>query len=91
MDWDALDIKGAIEAGFSYIELKDEIVGFVYTRPPLMKKIIISMPEEVEFDFIPEGIGMIRTAYFKMLSSVRDNEIKFVNQQETILLKIFLI
>lgn len=89
MEWDALDIRGAISMGFNYIEAKDEIVGFVYANPSTLKDIVLSIPEEVNFDFIPDGIGMIRTAYLKR-ASLKNNEIRFVNQSDSLRLRLFL-
>lgn len=89
MEWDSGDIPGAIKMGFSYIEAKDEIVGFVYACPSTLKDIVLSVPEEVSFDYIPDGIGMLRTAYLKR-SSIKYNEIRFINQSDTIRLRLFL-
>jgi len=90
MEWDSSDIKGAIEMGFSYLEKMDRIVGGVYTDPMMAKKIVLSVPNEVEFDYIPEGIGIIRTAYFKMRPSLKSNEIRFEDKEKETQLKIFL-
>ena len=89
MEWDARDIPGAIRMGFSYIEAKDEIVGFIYACPATIKSIVLSVPEEVIFDYIPDGIGMIRTAYLKR-SPLSPNEIRFINQSDSVRLRIFL-
>jgi len=89
MEWDATDIPGAVFMGFNYIEVKDEIVGFVYANPAMLKKIVLSMPDDINFDYIPDGIGMLRTAYLKR-ASIRHNEIRFVNQSDSIRLRVFL-
>jgi hypothetical protein len=89
MEWDAQNLSGALQMGFNYIEAKDEIVGFVYANPTVLKRIVLAVPEEVSFDFIPDGIGMYRTAYLKRWS-LRDDEIRFVNQGDTVRLRLFL-
>jgi hypothetical protein len=81
-EWSAEDIKGAINLGFHYLESMDSIVGFVFTPPQLMKTIVLECPEDVVFDFIPEGIGLFRTAYLKYKFG-RDNKILFVDQDKT--------
>lgn len=91
IEWPSNDIKGAIESGFSFIEKMDHIVGYLYTSPNLAKKITLLAPDEVKFDFIPEGLGFIRTAYFKIRPDVRQNEIIFENQDKNLKLRIFLV
>lgn len=81
-EWSAGDIRGAIDLGFHYIESLDSIVGYVYTPPSLMKSIVLQCPNDVVFDFIPEGIGLLRTAYLKYKFS-RDNTIVFIDQDKT--------
>jgi hypothetical protein len=89
MEWDAKDIPGAIKMAFNYIEAKDEIVGFVYACPSTIKTLVLSIPDDIDFDYIPDGIGMIRTAYLKR-ASINQNEIRFVNQSDSIRLRLFL-
>jgi len=89
MEWDSSDIPGALKIGFNYVEAKDEIVGFIYACPSTLKKIVLSVPDEVVFDYIPDGIGMIRTAYLKR-ASIKDNEIRFINQTDSLCLRLFL-
>jgi len=81
-EWSAADIRGAINLGFHYLENMDCIVGHVFTPPILMKNIIIECSEDVVFDFIPEGIGLIRTAYLKYKFG-KNNKIVFVDQHKT--------
>ena len=90
MEWDCDDLPGAVRMAFNYIESKDEIVGCLYLSPRLMKKITVELPEEVEFEYIPEGIGMIRTAYIKFKPSIGENEMRFLNQDKTLQLRVFL-
>lgn len=90
VEYDAQDLKGAIKCGFSYMETKDEIVGTIYVAPNMAKNLVLSAPDEIHFDYIPEGIGMLRTAYLKYLPSVKDNEIRFVNQEDTLELRLYL-
>lgn len=91
IEWDNTDIKGAIQCGFSYMELRDEIVGTIYLTPSVAKRIVLALPDEVFFDYIPEGIGRCRTAYLKYRPNLRDVEVRFLNQHETIELRMTLI
>jgi hypothetical protein len=85
------DLKKAVAFGFITMESHDEIVGSVYVMPATAKKLILAMSEDIKFDFIPEGIGMIRTAYLKFMPSVKDNEIRFINLDKTVEIKLYLI
>lgn len=91
MEYDKSDLEKAIKLGFLYLESRDEIVGTIYVAPAMAKDIVLRMPGEVTFDYIPEGIGMLRTAYLKYLPSARNNEIIFINQNNTVELKLHLI
>ena len=90
MEWASEDVRGAILMDFSYIEKHDQIVGLVTANPPLVQKIVLDLGEEVKFDYIPEGIGMLRTAYLKYNPSNRANEIRFLSQEESVELRLFL-
>lgn len=90
IEYDSKDVAGAIACGFDYVERRDEIVGLVMSRPYLMKQMVLASPEEITFSFVPEGIGMLRTAYLKMVPYVKDNEIRFINQDRTLCLRMFL-
>ena len=90
MEYPISDLKKAVQEGFHYIESMDEIVGIVYVTPPMAKQITLNMSEDVHFDYIPEGIGMLRTAYLKFLPSVKENEIRFINQDKTVELCLYL-
>lgn len=82
-EWNSGDLKGAIKLGFSFIELKDKIVGFIHIHPSLIKPLLLSAPEEdIHFDYIPEGVGMIRTAYLKYKFG-KTNEIIFRDTDKT--------
>lgn len=89
MEWDSRDLPGAISMGFTYLEARDHIVGFVYAHPELMKQLIIECPDEVNLSYIPEGIGVIRTAYLKYKYGWR-SEIMFCDQDKTICLRLSL-
>jgi hypothetical protein len=88
MYWDGADIRTAILDGFHFVESFDHIVGIVYASPHTMKDIVLAMPDEVVFDFIPEGIGMLRTAYLKFRPLPQSGEVRMVSQDETIVLRI---
>lgn len=91
MEYDRSDIRKAVALGFSYIESLDKIVGSVYVTPKMAKQIVLTMSEDVTFDYIPEGIGMLRTAYLKYLPAVKDNELRLIDQDMSTELRVFLI
>ena len=91
MEYDRSDLDKAVRFGFHYVESLDEIVRAVYVTPEIGKQIVLAMPSEVHFDYIPEGIGMLRTAYLKFMPSVKANEIRFINQDNDIELRLYLI
>ena len=88
-EWPSGDLGGAVSLGFDYLEKQDHIVGYVHACPEVIKAIVLTVPEEVIFDFIPEGIGMIRTAYLKFKYG-RTNELLFISQDKSTALKISL-
>ena len=90
LEWRNDDIKGAVLIGFFYMELLDEIAGFISARPEIVKKILFAFPEDFKCDFIPDGVGMLRTAYV-LYKSLKWNEIRFVNRDKTIELQIILV
>jgi hypothetical protein len=90
LEWRNDDIKGAIRIGFFYIETLDDIVGFISARPEIVKKILFAFPDEFKCDFIPNGVGMLRTAYV-LYKSLKWNEIRFVNRDKTVELQIILV
>jgi len=81
-EWEAKDISGAVKLGFSFMEIKDKIVGFVSAHPTVMKALILATHSDITFDYIPEGLGFIRTAYL-MFKFGRSNEIVFIDQDKT--------
>jgi hypothetical protein len=81
-EWDSRDIRGAIRTGFHLLESKDKIVGFLSIHPTLMKSVILENQEDITFDYIPEGLGFIRTAYLRFKFG-RPNEMLFVDQDRT--------
>jgi len=89
MEWDSSDIRGAVRAGFNYVESKDEIVAFVLANPHILQKIVYAVPDDILFDYIPDGIGLIRTAYLKR-KPLKDDEIRFINQGSTLELRLIL-
>lgn len=90
LEWKSNDISGAIKIGFYYMEVMDEIAGFICARPEIIKKIILTFPDEFRCDFIPNGVGMLRTAYV-LYKSLKWDEIRFINREKTKELQIILI
>ena len=91
MEFDGGLFSKAIECAFRYVEYHDDVVGTIYTTPDLMKKLVLTFPDEVKFDYVHQGFGIFRTAYLKYLPSVRENCLLFLNQHETFRLKLSLI
>ena len=89
LEWDGNDIPGAISLAFHYLEMRDEIVGFIYASPKTLKKIILGAPNEVIFDYIPDGIGLIRTAYLKR-KAMQDDVLLVMNMERNIELRLIL-
>ena len=81
-------IGKAIEDCFTEIELKDEIVRYVYVNADTMKRLILEVPNEIKFDYILNGVGYLRTAYLKFHPGLSDNVIKFATDFESIVLKL---
>ena len=90
LQWPSNDIKGAILTGFNYLETMDHIVGFISARPEIVKKILFAFPEDFKLDFIPNGVGILRTSYV-LYKSLRWDEIRMVNRDKTIELQIILV
>lgn len=90
LEWKSNDIKGAVRIGFCYLETMDEIVGFICARPEIVKKILLAFPEDFKCDFIPNGVGILRTAYV-LYKSLKWNEIRFINRDKTKELQIVLV
>jgi len=90
LEWKSSDIKGAIQIGFYYMEVMDEIACFICARPEIVKKIMFSFPDDFKCDFIPNGVGILRTAYV-LYKSLKWNEIRFINREKTKELQIVLI
>jgi hypothetical protein len=91
MEFDRNQLSKAINCAFHYIELHDDIVGMILANPDTIKKLVLTFPDEVKFDYVHQGIGVFRTAYLKYLPSVKENGIIFINQHETFKLKLLLI
>jgi hypothetical protein len=91
MEYDKHFLLKAVECAFHYIELMDHTVGAIYACPDLMKEIVMEFSKEVKFDYVYQGIGLLRTAHLKYLPSAKENGIVFINQLETFKLKIILI
>lgn len=90
LEWPSSDVKGAVRIGFTYMETMDEIVGFLCGRPEIIQKIILELPDEFKADFIPQGVGRLRTAYV-LYKSIRWNELRFISREKTVELQIKLI
>jgi hypothetical protein len=90
LEWNSNDIKGAVRIGFFYMEVMDEIVGYISARPEIIKKVLLAFPDEFRCDFIPNGVGILRTAYV-LYKSLKWNELRFVNKEKTKELQIILI
>lgn len=84
-------IRKGVECAFSYIEILDDVVGTIYGTPKMIKKVVLAFPDEAEFDYVYQGIGRLRTAYLKYLPTTRDNELIFLNRDETYKLKLLFI
>jgi hypothetical protein len=84
-------IKEGIEIAFKYIESLDDIVGTIYGQPDLIKKVVLLFNNEIKFDFVYQGIGIFRTAYLKYIPTTKDNELIFLNKNETYKLKLIFI
>ena len=82
------DISSAISDCFTEIELHDEIVRYIYVNAATMKNLILEIPNEIEFDYIPNGVGYLRTAYLKFHPGLRDNVYKFSSENERITLRL---
>lgn len=91
MEYDKNLFSKAVDCAFHYIELHDDVVGTIYANPDIIKKLVLTFPDEVKFDYVHQGIGVFRTAYLKYLPSVKENGIVFINQHETFKLKLNLI
>jgi hypothetical protein len=85
--WDGVSIKSVVDTGFLKMETQDHIVGIIYADPSMVKRIILAIPDEVFFDYIPEGVGLLRTAYLKMRPMPYDSEIRFVSRDNSIILR----
>jgi len=85
------DIKGVKEAlneCFSEIEALDEIVKYAYVNARTMKELILRVPSEIAFDYIPNGVGYLGTAYLKFHPGLMDGVVKFTTDQETVILRL---
>lgn len=84
----ASDLCKAIGDSFTEIEHHDEIVRYVYVSASTMKNLILDMHTEIEFDYIPNGIGYLRTAYLKFHPGLRDNVFKFATENDRVILRL---
>ena len=82
------DLRNAVCESFTEIEVLDEIVSYVYVSAATMKNLILRLPDEINFDYIPNGVGYLRTAYLKFHPGLRDNVFKFTTRGESIILKL---
>lgn len=86
--WDGVDLKTAIIEGFQLMEGLDHIVGIIYATPSVMKNIVFAMPDDITFNYIPEGIGTLRTAYLKYRPMADEREIRLVSVDGSIIVRI---
>jgi hypothetical protein len=86
--WDGINVRAALLEGFRYMESLDHIVGVVQATPPMMKSIVLAMPDEVMFDYIPEGFARMRTAYLKYRFLPSDKEMQLVSHDGGVVVKI---
>ena len=82
------NLSKALGDCFTEIELHDEIVRYVYVSASTMKNLILELPHEIKFDYIPNGVGYIRTAYLKFHPGLRDNVFKFATSDDRIILRL---
>jgi hypothetical protein len=81
-------LEEAINDSFTEVEMQDEIVRYIYVNATTMKELILSIPGEIKFDYIPNGVGYLRTAYLKFHPGLRDNVFKFTTSGETVVLRL---
>jgi len=82
------DVRAAVLDGFKFMECLDHIVGIIYATPATIKEIVLAMPDEVSFDYIPEGVGRLRTAYLKFRPMPFEGEIRMVSHDGAVTLRI---
>ena len=82
------NVYQAIFESFTEIEKMDEIVRYVYVNAPTMKSLILGMPNEINFDYIPNGVGYLRTAYLKFHPGLSDNVFKFATMDDNVVLRL---
>lgn len=85
---DITNLEGALNECFTEIEMQDEIVRYIYVNAATMKDLILKMPDDIDFDYIPNGVGYLRTAYLKFHPGLRDNFFKFTTENENIVLRL---
>lgn len=78
-----------VQRGFEHFEHKDQIVGFVVVHPRMLKRIILDMPRDFDFDFLPGAVGRLGTANVS-LRAIPENEIRFIDTHQTETLNLFL-
>jgi hypothetical protein len=89
IDCEGHDIYQLVKRGFEYFEHKDMIVGFVVVHPRMLKRIVLDMPDDFEFDFIPEAVGRLGTANVS-LKAIPENEIRFSDQNKHEQIRLFI-
>lgn len=89
IDCEGHDICQLVKRGFEHFEHKDMIVGFVVVHPRMLKRIILDMPSDFDFDFLPGAVGRLGTANVS-LKAISENEIRFTDQHKTETLNLFL-
>lgn len=88
LEWDGTDVKSAILGALDRMESMDHIPGILYATPRMVKSIVLAMPEEVEFDYIPEGIGRLLTVYLKYRNLPTDQEMRLLSHDGDLVIRI---
>lgn len=85
--WGGDDVESAVLCGFNIMESLDLIVGKVVATPQMVGRIIYAMPDEIRFDYVPEGVGFLRTAYLKMRPMPYESEIRLYSRDGSTVLR----
>jgi hypothetical protein len=85
---DIYALEEALNDSFTEVEMLDEIVSYIYVNAATMKDLILKIPNDIKFDYIPNGVGYLRTAYLKFHPGLRDNVYKFTTGSESVILRL---
>jgi len=86
--WDGEDVRSAVMSAFALMESLDHIGGIIYAVPSMIKAIVLAMPDEVDFDYIHEGMGRLHTAYLKYRPLPHDKEMRLVSYDGDMVIRI---